>query len=104
MNRPPILEAAVCFGLALLFAGCERKVTAQQTADPVAGPAPTTVQADMDPTNFQVDHPERFPLATAGVHVAAPDLNATGVVSPDVSRQAPVPSLATALPHALYGR
>jgi len=95
MNRPPILEAAVCFGLALLFAGCERKVTAQQNADAVAGPAPTTVQADMDPTNFQVDHPERFPLATAGVHVAAPDLNATGVVSPDVSRQAPVPSLAT---------
>jgi cobalt-zinc-cadmium efflux system membrane fusion protein len=32
---------------------------------------------------------------TAGEHVAAPELNVTGVVSPDVSRQVPVPSLAT---------
>jgi cobalt-zinc-cadmium efflux system membrane fusion protein len=42
-----------------------------------------------------VDHPEQFPLATAGVHIAAAELNVTGVVSPDVSRQVPVPSLAT---------
>jgi cobalt-zinc-cadmium efflux system membrane fusion protein len=93
MNRPLILEASVCLGLALLSAGCERKVTAQQTVE--AGPAPTTVQPDMDAANFSVDHPERFPLAAAGEHVAAPELNATGVVSPDVSRQVPVPSLAT---------
>ena len=49
----------------------------------------------MDANNFKVDHPEQFPLATAGEHVAAPELNVTGVVSPDVSRQVPVPSLAT---------
>jgi cobalt-zinc-cadmium efflux system membrane fusion protein len=49
----------------------------------------------MDSTNFKVGHPERFPLATAGEHVAAPELNVTGVVSPDVSRQVPVPSLAS---------
>jgi cobalt-zinc-cadmium efflux system membrane fusion protein len=49
----------------------------------------------MDSDNFKVDHPERFPLTTAGEHVAAPELNVTGVVSPDVSRQVPVPSLAT---------
>jgi len=49
----------------------------------------------MDSNNFKVDHPERFPLATAGEHVAAPELNVTGVVNPDVSRQVPVPSLAT---------
>jgi len=34
-------------------------------------------------------------LATAKEHMAAPELNVTGVVSPDVSRQVPVPSLAT---------
>ena len=39
--------------------------------------------------------PERFPLATAGEHMAAPELSVTGVVSPDVSRQVPVPSLTT---------
>jgi len=53
------------------------------------------VQPDLDANNFKVDHPERFPLAAAGEHVAAPELNVTGVVSPDVSRQVPVPSLAT---------
>jgi cobalt-zinc-cadmium efflux system membrane fusion protein len=95
MNRPLILEAAACAGLALFFAGCERKVTAQQNVEAGAGPAPTTIQPDMDPTNFAVDRPERFTLAAAGEHVAAPELNVTGVVSPDVSRQAPVPSLAT---------
>jgi cobalt-zinc-cadmium efflux system membrane fusion protein len=42
-----------------------------------------------------VDHPEQFPLATAGEYIAAPELNVTGVVSPDVSRQVPVPSLAS---------
>jgi cobalt-zinc-cadmium efflux system membrane fusion protein len=49
----------------------------------------------MDPTNFKVDHPEQFPLAAAGEHIAAPELKVTGVVNPDVSRQVPVPSLAT---------
>jgi membrane fusion protein, heavy metal efflux system len=49
----------------------------------------------MDASNFKVDHPEKFTLATAGEHIAAPELNVTGVVSPDVSRQVPVPSLAT---------
>jgi len=53
------------------------------------------VQPDLDANNFKVDHPERFPLAAAGEHVAAPELNVTGVVNPDVSRQVPVPSLAT---------
>jgi cobalt-zinc-cadmium efflux system membrane fusion protein len=34
-------------------------------------------------------------LATAGEYRAAPELNVTGVVNPDVSKQVPVPSLAT---------
>jgi cobalt-zinc-cadmium efflux system membrane fusion protein len=49
----------------------------------------------MDPNSFKVDHPERFPLATAGEYVAAPAMNVTGVVNPDVSLQVQVPSLAT---------
>jgi cobalt-zinc-cadmium efflux system membrane fusion protein len=53
------------------------------------------VEPDLDANNFKVDHPERFPLATAGERIAAPELNVTGVVSPDVSKQVPVPSLAT---------
>jgi len=41
-----------------------------------------------------VDHPELFPLVTTGEHRAVPDLNATGMVQPDVSRAVPVISLA----------
>ena len=95
MNRLVIFEATVCIGLCLLVTGCDRKVTAQEGAAAGAGAVPTTVQPDLDPNNFKVDRPEQFPLATAGEHVAAPELNATGVVNSDVSRQVPVPSLAT---------
>jgi cobalt-zinc-cadmium efflux system membrane fusion protein len=42
-----------------------------------------------------VDDPSQFPLATAGSYSAAPQLDVTGVVNPDVSRQVPVPSLAS---------
>ena len=95
MNRLLIFEATVCLGLGLLATGCGKKATAQQGPEAGTGPAPTTVQPDLDSNNFKVDHPEQFVLAAAGEHVAAPELNVTGVVNPDVSRQVPVPSLAT---------
>ena len=40
-----------------------------------------------------MDKPEQFPLATAAVFKAAPELSVTGVVNPDVSRSVPVISL-----------
>jgi cobalt-zinc-cadmium efflux system membrane fusion protein len=79
--------------LGLLVVGCEKQVGAEPGAN--TGPATAVVETDLDPNNFTVDRPERFPLATAGEHAAAPELNVTGVVNPDVSRQVPVPSLAT---------
>jgi len=91
VNRYFFLEAILGIGLSILLAGCEKKATAENGT----GPAPIVVQPDLDANNFKVDHPEQFPLATAGERVAAPELNVTGVVSPDVSRQVPVPSLAT---------
>lgn len=91
VNRRFLLKAILGVSLSLLIAGCEKKAT----ADSGTGPAPIVVQPDLDANNFKVDHPEQFPLATAGEHIAAPELNVTGVVSPDVSRQVPVPSLAT---------
>jgi cobalt-zinc-cadmium efflux system membrane fusion protein len=87
--------ATLCLGLSLFIAGCEKKVKAQDKVEASTGPAPTTVESDLDANNFKVDHPEQFPLATAGERIAAPELNVTGVVSPDVSKQVPVPSLAT---------
>jgi membrane fusion protein, heavy metal efflux system len=84
---------AICIG-PLLVTGCQQRVTAQ--GNPAAtAPPPATVVPGFDVTNVAVDHPEQFPLATATEHMAAPELNVTGSVSPDVSRQVPVPSLAT---------
>ncbi len=95
MNRLLLFEATVCVGLSFLVTGCARKGTAQANPTADTGPVPTKVEPDMDSSNFKVDHAEQFPLATAGELVAAPELNGTGVVNPDVSRQVPVPSLAT---------
>jgi cobalt-zinc-cadmium efflux system membrane fusion protein len=64
--------------------------------DPAAGaPTPVQVEHERDAGPFSVDHPEQFPLATAGKREAAPELNVTGIVSPDVSRNIPVVSLAS---------
>lgn len=48
----------------------------------------------MDANNFKVDHPDQFPLVTAIEHKAAPALNVTGVVQPDIARSVPVISIA----------
>ncbi len=86
------LSAALLLGLALLvFSGC-----GGSKADPKAeAPPPATVEPDLDSNNFKVDHPDQFPLATAIEHKAAPELNVTGVVQPDIARAVPVISLAS---------
>jgi cobalt-zinc-cadmium efflux system membrane fusion protein len=92
MNRSYLLEIGLCVGLALTTAACGKHVSAQNA---LPGPQPSTVEADMDPNNLKVDHPEQFPVVAAGQYLAAAELNVTGAVSPDVSRQVPVPSLAS---------
>ncbi len=65
-------------------------------ADPKAeAPPKTVVEPDLDANNFKIDHPEQFPLATAVEHKAAPALNVTGVVQPDITRAVPAVSLAS---------
>jgi membrane fusion protein, heavy metal efflux system len=57
-------------------------------------PPPANVQADFNPNNFKVDHPELFPLVGASERKAVPAMNATGIVQPDIARAVPVISLA----------
>jgi len=95
MNRSFLLEAGLCVCIALSTTACGRRVTAASIGAGDTGPHPATVEPDMDANNFNVDHPDQFPLATAGEYVASPELNVTGVVGPDVSLQVPVPSLAS---------
>jgi membrane fusion protein, heavy metal efflux system len=82
--------ALLVVAIALGLAGCN-----EGKADPKAeAPPPASVQPDLDANNFKVDHPEQFPLATAMEYKAAPALNVTGVVQPDIARAVPVISLA----------
>jgi membrane fusion protein, heavy metal efflux system len=84
--------AAAGLVASLILAGCGQKVE----ADPKLGaPPPADVIQESDASLFRVDHPDQFPIATAGEHDAAPELKTTGSVSPDVSRNIPVISLAS---------
>jgi cobalt-zinc-cadmium efflux system membrane fusion protein len=76
----------------LVLAGCGDKVEAnpKEGAPPVAD-----IVHESDGSLFRVDHPDQFPIATAGEHDAAPELKTTGTVTADVSRNIPVISLAS---------
>lgn len=78
-------------GLALVLAGC----SAEGKGDPkTEAPPPAQVEHIHSADRFKVDDPSKFPLVVASEYRAAPELNVTGVVSADVSRQVPVISLA----------
>jgi cobalt-zinc-cadmium efflux system membrane fusion protein len=81
-----------CAMLALSLAGCAAKGQADAKAEE---PPPAQVETESDVNVIAVDHPERFPLATAQLRETAPELQVTGVVSVDVSRNVPVISLAS---------
>jgi len=86
MKRLLLFELTICIGLVLLITGCERNATAHENS----GTSTTAeVVPGFDPSYFGVDHPEQFPLAIATERMAAPELNVTGSVNPDVSRQVP---------------
>jgi cobalt-zinc-cadmium efflux system membrane fusion protein len=81
---------ALAFATTVIFNGC-----GNEKANPESeAPPPPQVEHEQDGSVIRVDHPEQFPLATAVEHKAAPALNVTGVVQPDVARAVPVISLA----------
>lgn len=85
------LRLTACVVLVAVLAGCD-----EGKADPKAeAPPAATVEPDLDANNFKVDHPEQFPLVAAVAHKAAPALDVTGVVQPDIARAVPVISLAS---------
>ena len=76
-------------------AGLLSTACGEKSADPNASAPPVAkVEREQDVNLLQVAHPEQFALATATAYFAAPTLNVTGTVSPDVSRTVPVISLA----------
>jgi len=89
--RARILKTLALCPLILAAAGC-----GNAGKDANAGaPPPLRVEQASDPNVFQVDHPAQFPLVAAVEHLAAAQLKATGTITPDISRNVPVISVAT---------
>jgi cobalt-zinc-cadmium efflux system membrane fusion protein len=89
-------SATIGWALFAVLASCLLPSCTGRTGDAGAeAPPPAQVEREQDGGAFKVEHPERFALATAGEHAAAPELNVTGTVSPDVSRNIPVISIAS---------
>lgn len=86
-----VVLAAILGFVPALVVGCD-----SGKANPAAeAPPKVEVVHESDSGVVKVDHPDQFPIVTASEHQAAATLSATGVVSPDVSRQVPVISLAS---------
>src|SRR5712664_997466 len=91
MRRAGFETTALVLALGWFLAGCS-----EGKGDPRAeAPPPAKVEHEEDVNVVRVDHPEQFPLASAVEHVATSQLVATGAVSPDISRNVPVISIAT---------
>jgi cobalt-zinc-cadmium efflux system membrane fusion protein len=86
--------------ISLILTGCGKA-----QADPAqeAPPAANVVQAP-DGGLFTVDHPEQFPLTTTTARATTSELVVTGAVTPDVSRNVPVVSLASGRVTGVHAR
>jgi cobalt-zinc-cadmium efflux system membrane fusion protein len=90
MQREKSMAAACFLALMLVLNGCSTH------ADPSAEtPPPARVEHEPDLNIVKVDHPEQFALVSAAQEMARSQLQVTGAISPDVSRNVPVVSIAT---------
>jgi len=88
MRKTPIW---IVLAAVLAITGC-----AKENTDPKAeAPPPAQVEHGQDGAVVQVDHPEQIPLVAAVARNTRTELVVTGVVTPDVSRNVPVVSLAS---------
>src|SRR5664280_934381 len=84
----------------LSLGGCSRA-----HGDPGAeAPPPADVVSGVDVSLLTVNHPEQYPVAAAVERSSASELVVTGTVSPDVSRNVPVISLASGRVVGIYAR
>jgi len=90
MNCRRFARAALSFAVWLSQLGCGSKSDPQAEAPP-----PLKVESVQDQNVFQVERPERFQLTQAIARTATSQLKVTGTVTPDVSRNVPVISIAS---------
>ena len=90
MIRKTFLSSSLCLIACVSLTACDKKFNAADGAPPKPQVVPTG-----DMSLVHVDKPELFPVVAAD-RVEAPDeLQATGAVFPDISREVPVISLAS---------
>jgi cobalt-zinc-cadmium efflux system membrane fusion protein len=87
-----LIGAAFCLAVGASLTGCGAKVQADAKSE---APPAAQVERDTDANLVKVDHPEQFPVVAATEYDAAPQLNVTGTVTADISRNIPVISLAS---------
>jgi membrane fusion protein, heavy metal efflux system len=85
------LQLAFLAILGVSLAACGKS----ETTGNGGAPPPAKVEKEQDVGLLTVDHPDQFQLVKAMEYLAAPTLNVTGTVNPDVSRTVPVISLAS---------
>ena len=92
MNSKSLKVSLLFISMAALanLSGCSKGADLEAEAPP-----PANIVPGADVSLFSVDRPEQFPLAAATARPAASELVVTGVVTPDVSRNVPVVSLAS---------
>ena len=95
MNSPKLLISIACLALASFLTSCSTKVEAGSAAVAEAPPTTLKIEHEVNSGIFKVEKPDQFHLVTATERDAAPELNVTGAVNPDVSRTVPVISLAS---------
>jgi cobalt-zinc-cadmium efflux system membrane fusion protein len=95
MKRSSLFQLILSAVFSVVLAGCgigkaEPKVDLNAEAPPPAQVVPAG-----NSSVVTVDHPEQYALVTAGKYDAAPELNVTGTVTPDISRNIPVVTIAS---------
>ena len=95
MKRFTVVQITLCAALLVVLAGCglgkaEPKIDPKDEAPPPAQVVPAG-----NSSVVTVDLPEQYALVTAGKYDAAPELNVTGTVMPDISRNIPVITIAS---------
>ena len=91
MSCSKYLFPAIGCAAMLLFASCDKKAEAGGSVEPPQ----VKVEHEENSGVFKVENPGKFATVEASRRDAAPELNVTGAVNPDVSRTVPVISLAS---------
>jgi membrane fusion protein, heavy metal efflux system len=84
------IPLAIALGFAIALAGCKH----DEHVDTAPPPAKIVEVSDMNLITIDQSDVSKFPIVRAGQIEAPTELNATGAVAPDISREVPVISIA----------